>query len=155
MAILTKPSSAARTSLIYITVGALMDVWTTVYFWYLREHPPEDGSNARYYWCAGFFITGLVLLVIGLAVGQIGRSARHAELPPEEVTPAAARAEVEAAARAPVVAPVAPVAPGVVPTNGAAHVPAQPVVAAAQVAAAPPQSAVTVVKHETVPAGRG
>jgi hypothetical protein len=31
----------------------------------------------------GFFFTGLVLIVVGATIGRIGRSARHAELPPE------------------------------------------------------------------------
>jgi hypothetical protein len=119
MAILSKPSSAARTSLIYITVGALMDIWSAVWWWYLRNHQP-DAPAGVWYVCGGLFLTGLVLLAIGLMVGHIGRSARHAELPPPEVTRAEANAEQNAAARAPIVAPVA--APGaVVPgtANGA------------------------------------
>jgi hypothetical protein len=113
MAILSKPSTAARTSLIYITVGALMDIWSAVWWWYLRNHQP-DAPAGVWYICGGLFLTGLVLLAIGLLVGHIGRSARHAELPPPEVTKAEAIAEQNAAARAPIVAPVAASA-GVVP----------------------------------------
>jgi hypothetical protein len=80
MSILSKPSGAARTSITYITAGALIDVWTVIYWVYLNRHP-EGHSDASYYWVYGFFFTGLVLLVIGLALGRIGRAARHAELP--------------------------------------------------------------------------
>jgi hypothetical protein len=78
--ILSKPSSAARMAVIYITVGALMVVWTIVWYLYLNSH---EGSDALRYWCGGFFFTGVVLMVIGVTIGRIGRSARHAELPPE------------------------------------------------------------------------
>jgi hypothetical protein len=82
MPILSKPSGAARTAVIYVTVGALIDVWTVIYWVYLGRHP-EGHAEGAYYWVYGFFFTGLVLLVIGLALGRIGRAARHAELPPE------------------------------------------------------------------------
>lgn len=110
MSILSKPSSAARTALIYITVGAVLDIWCAVWFAYLNNHAPA--GDGAFYWCAGFFVTGLTLIVLGLALGRIGRSARHAELPPPEVTPATVQAE-QNAARAPVVvgSPVAPVTP--------------------------------------------
>lgn len=114
MAILSKPSSAARTSIIYITIGALTDVWSAIWYAYLRSYPPP--SDATWYWCYGFLLTGLVLLIIGLAIGRIGRSARHAELPPEEAVPAVARIEENAAARAPVIAPVNPGTPVVAGT---------------------------------------
>ena len=35
MAMLTKPSAAAKMSLAYITIGSLMVVWTGVYLVYL------------------------------------------------------------------------------------------------------------------------
>ncbi len=144
MPILSKPSSAARTALIYITSGAILDIWTGVWFAYLRSHTPE--GDTPYYWCAGFFITGLVLMVLGFAVGQIGRSARHAELPPPEVTPAAVNAEQTAAARAPILAqPTAPI-PGQV-------APVAPVVSAAPIAAMTAQPA-PIATVKTVPPTR-
>ncbi len=85
MALFTRPSGAARTAVLYITLGALIDVWSVIYWIYLSRHP-EGHTDAAYYWVYGFFFSGLVLLVIGLALGRIGRSARHAELPPEVVT---------------------------------------------------------------------
>ncbi len=110
MPILSKPSSAARTSLIYITIGTLMVIWTLIWFVWIRNHEAEV-SDGQHYACIGFMITGIALVLIGLAVGQIGRSARHAELPPPEVTHAEARAEQNAAARAPVIAPINPAMP--------------------------------------------
>ena len=75
----SKQASSATTSLKYLTLGALIDVWAIVYFFYLRSH---DGSDVAYYWVYGFIFTGAVLFLIGLAVGQVGRSARSAEVAP-------------------------------------------------------------------------
>jgi hypothetical protein len=79
-----QPSSAARTSLIYITFGAISVIWTGVWYIYLHNNPPDETSV--YYWCGGFLVTGLTLMLIGFMVGQIGRSARHADIAPQEVT---------------------------------------------------------------------
>jgi hypothetical protein len=86
MWIFNQPSSAGRTSLIYITLGAISVIWTGVWYIYLLNNPPEAHSD--YYWCGGFLVTGLTLMLIGIMVGQIGRSARHADSPPQEVTQA-------------------------------------------------------------------
>ena len=75
----SKQASSATTSLKYLTLGALIDVWAIVYFFYLRSH---DGSDTAYYWVYGFIFTGAALFLIGLAVGQVGRSARSAEVAP-------------------------------------------------------------------------
>lgn len=141
MPLLSKPSAAAFTSLFYITTGALLDVWTGIWYVYLQRHPPQyDGT---WYWCYGFMLTGLTLMAIGFGLGRIGRSARHAELPPSEVTPAEANAELNAAARAPIVAPVNPAAQAigqVAPNPTAGFVPAngQPAGVAAAPAVAQP-----------------
>jgi hypothetical protein len=111
MAILSKPSSAARTALLYITVGALTDVWSSIWYAYLRRYPPANDTT--WFWCYGCLLTGLTLFVIGLALGRIGRAARHAELPPEELTPAVANVDQQLAPRAPVITPVAAVSPPV------------------------------------------
>lgn len=124
MPVLSKPSPMAGASLVYITLGALIDVWSGIRMWYLREHAPSD--DVQMYWCWGFLLTGTVLLLIGLAVGAIGRAARHAELPPPEVTPAEAQAEVGAAQRAPIVAPVNPAMPMMAPGGVPAAVPMSP-----------------------------
>ena len=114
MAILTKPSFAPSTAIIYITVGALMDVWTAVYYFAFINDAPPDSRHLTMFWLAGFFFTGVILIVIGFALGPIGRAARQAEMPPAEVTPQAAQAEMNAA-RAPVIAPTA-VAPTIQPS---------------------------------------
>jgi hypothetical protein len=72
-------TSGTRAALLYITVGALTIVWSGLYFVYLRNHPPEPGTDLPFYLCAGFFLSGMTLLAIGLGVGWIGRSARPAE----------------------------------------------------------------------------
>jgi hypothetical protein len=124
MFILSKPSSAASIAVIYVTVGALIDVWSGIWYAYLRHAPPEN--DFTWYWCCGFLLTGLTLFTIGLGIGRIGRSARHAELPPEEVTPAVAKADQEAAAPAAVIAPLHP-ANAAVLSNGPHAVVATPI----------------------------
>jgi hypothetical protein len=73
---------AARSALVYITLGALMDVWAGIWFWYMRSTHPGDRDGAWWYVCTGMVLTGLVLMVIGFLVGRIGREARHADAPP-------------------------------------------------------------------------
>jgi len=85
MPLLSKPSFAPRTALIYVTIGALLGVWTLVwYFWFARD-PQGYISRDTWFWLSGLFFTGLVLIVIGLLLGHIGRAARKAEMPPPEV----------------------------------------------------------------------
>ena len=109
MPLLSQPSSAAKTSLTYITIGALTDIWSGVWYIYLRQNPPENPH--LWYFAYGFLMTGLALVLIGLGIGRIGRSARHAELPPEEVTGAVAQVDQDAAQRAPMIAPINPAQP--------------------------------------------
>ncbi len=133
MPLMSQPSSAAKTSLAYITLGSLVLVWTAVWYWYLHTNP-EGVLTRTWYICYGLLATGAVVLVIGLAVGQIGRQARHAELPPAEVKNQEARIDQNAAARPVIMAPSAPVAtaqPGVPPVPAPAAVPPAPAVAPA------------------------
>jgi len=110
MPILTKPSFAPSTAIIYVTIGALLDVWTAVYYFtFVQPEPINDRGNIMF-WVAGFFLTGVTFMIIGLVMGPIGRNARQAEMPPAEVTPRAVQAENEA--QKPVVVP-APVQPSV------------------------------------------
>jgi hypothetical protein len=119
MPLMSQPSSAARTSLAYITVGSLLLVWTAIWYWYLHANPQEV-QLLTWYICYGLLATGAVVLLIGLAVGQIGRQARHAELPPPEVKNQEARIDQAAAARPVIVAPGTPTATA---QNGAQPVP--------------------------------
>lgn len=82
MGMLTK-SPAARTALIYVTVGALTMIWTAVWFAYMLNN--QLTSATPYYWCAGLMATGLTILTLGLVFGRIGRSAQGAEVPPPEL----------------------------------------------------------------------
>jgi hypothetical protein len=75
----TKQASSATTSLIYITLGALTAVWSGIYYFYLRGH---GGTDVAYLYVSGFFLTGVVLFLIGIAVGRIGYAARPAEVAP-------------------------------------------------------------------------
>jgi hypothetical protein len=74
-----KQATSATTSLIYITLGTLMDVWTVIYYIYLSRN---GGSDNAFLVTQGLFFSGLALIIIGLAVGRIGRSAREAEVAP-------------------------------------------------------------------------
>jgi cytoskeletal protein RodZ len=102
MSMLTKPSGAFPTSLIYITVGTLVAVWmgVSMYFYY-----PE--SDLGRFLLIGTLASAIAVLIIGLLLGQIGRAARNAELPPEEVTQAVASTNETAAANPPAIAPAA------------------------------------------------
>lgn len=125
MAILTKPSFASSTAIVYITAGALLDVWTTVYYFTFMQDGDSETRRTVLFWLAGFFLTGLTLMVIGFALGRIGRAARQAEMPPPEVTPQAAQAEMTAAT-APVVVPTASLLPPTTTPQPAAPQPARP-----------------------------
>ena len=75
----TKQSTSSKTSLIYLTLGALTVVWTTITYIYLRRSEGNEGSIA-YLFCYGFMLTGIVLIAIGMLVGYIGRAAMRAEV---------------------------------------------------------------------------
>jgi hypothetical protein len=126
MNILTTVASAARTALVYITVGSVMIVWSVIYYFYLNSHPPTH-SDAAWYWCTGFLLTGCTLLIIGLAVGWIGRAARQADQPHIIVTTRDAQgqpsANVVPLANNAVMAPSS-TAPLAVPNNPAIQQPA-------------------------------
>ena len=130
MPILTQPTFGPRTALIYVTIGALIDVWTLVWY-YTRDRAL---TNSEQFWVVGLGLTGLTLIVLGLLLGQIGRAARRAEMPPPEVAQAEAEIQRTAAANQPAVAATPPAAAAPV-TAAAPVVPPQPV-------AAPPGTAV-------------
>jgi hypothetical protein len=84
MPMLSNPAFGPRTAIAYITVGALLDVWTAVWYFTFARDQEGNISQNTWFWLCGLFLTGLVLIVIGLLLGNIGRSARKAELPPAE-----------------------------------------------------------------------
>ena len=101
----TKQAASAKTSLVYLTIGALTIVWSIIWYIYLNRNNAQPNT---YLWAHGFLATGIVLVVIGLGVGQIGRSAMAAETAP---APAVVATTPQPAVAAP--------APAVVPPAGA------------------------------------
>jgi hypothetical protein len=127
MPILTQPAFGPRTALAYVTGGAILDAWTIV--WYsTRDHAL---SKTEWFWVAGFFLTGLIFVVLGFLLGPLGRAARQAELPPAEAMNAEASIQRTAAANPPAVAasmqgamPAAPATPQLPPGTVIANPPA-------------------------------
>jgi hypothetical protein len=123
MPILTQPAFGPRTALAYVTGGTLLVVWTLVWY-FTRDHTL---ARTEWFWVSGFFLTGLTFVILGFALGPLGRAARQAELPPSEAIAAEANIQRTAAANpnpvvtptpaAPVTpaAPAAPVAPATAP----------------------------------------
>ena len=132
MPMLSHPAFGPRTALGYVTGGALMCVWTVV--WYLTREQ-ETLTRTQWFWLAGFFLTGLTLVILGVILGPLGRAARQAEMPPAEAAAAEAAIQQTAAAHPPaVVMPqTAPGAPAVAPapTAGAPAPTANPAMPAA------------------------
>jgi hypothetical protein len=118
----TQTSGGARLAVVYITVGSIIDVWTALWLLWQKSHP--SASDSSYFWCYGFFLTGLTLVIIGLALGRIGRSARQAEAP-VDTTANAGMAAYSATVPAPAPPPAAPQAT-MAPGNAQAAVPAAP-----------------------------
>jgi hypothetical protein len=104
MPLMSKPSEEAKIAILFVTAGALTLVWSCVWMLFQHDHAPETLPWQQYvsYGCLG---SGVVLLVIGLALGRIARAARLAEMPPEEITGAENQISQEAASRAPIVTP--------------------------------------------------
>jgi hypothetical protein len=102
MSILTNPAFGPKVALMYVTSGALICVWTAVYYFAYGRGRMSDGNpgddNTTWFWVVGFFLTGLVLMILGLVLGPLGRAAREAELPPKEATPDEAQIKARAAA---------------------------------------------------------
>jgi hypothetical protein len=136
MPLLSQPAFGPRTAIIYITIGALLDVWTAV--WYFAFARDQLGHITRdtWFWLAGLFLSGVTLIVIGLLLGNIGRSARKAELPPAEAEGQEAAIQQTAAATP------HPVVTGAVPGQAVpmagTTMPAAPVSPALPPPAAPP-----------------
>ncbi len=101
MPILNKLTGAFPATLIYITVGILIDIWSIVSVIF---YPPETREGS--FWIVGFLLTGFSLLMIGLFLGRIGRAARQAELPPQEVINAMAQVAQTTAENPPMIAPL-------------------------------------------------
>lgn len=125
MPMLSHPAFGPRTALGYVTGGTLLSIWTALYYFLMMDGAP---SRTTYFWLAGFFLTGLTFVFLGLVLGPLGRAARQAELPPASAMNAEAAIQHAAATNAP---PVAVVAPTAIPTA-----PVAPAVVAAPAAPA-------------------
>jgi hypothetical protein len=83
--IMSKPSKAAHMAILFVTVGALLMVWSGVWYaWMLHQMPPDASQPHKDGWlylCYAIFLSGLVLFIIGFLLGRIGRAGRRAELP--------------------------------------------------------------------------
>ena len=105
MPLLSHPAFTAKASLAYLTIGAILDVWSSVWFLtYSNANGPMEPSTK--FWLIGFFLTGIVLMLIGLLMGPLGRSARQAELPPQEAIQAETIIQKKAAATPDLITPV-------------------------------------------------
>lgn len=124
MPILSHPAFGPRTAIIYITAGALIDVWTIV--WYLAFGRDGTMSDNTQFWLWGFFLTGLTLVVVGLLLGRIGQAARKSEMPPSDALASEAQIQTTAAAN-PQQVVAAPAAPSAVPATAVPNVVPAPV----------------------------
>lgn len=107
MPILSHPAFGPKTALGYVTGGALLCVWTLVWYFTRGQDRPLDHTD--WFWLAGLFLTGATFVFLGLILGPLGRAARQAELPPHGALHAEAAIQQTAAANvAPAVTPVAP-----------------------------------------------
>jgi hypothetical protein len=79
-----EPSQGAKYSLYYITAGALVVIWSGIWFYYLSNSEVPRGDS-RWYVCTGLLLSGLAVLVIGMLVGRIGQEGKHADVPVAEV----------------------------------------------------------------------
>src|SRR5437763_1847737 len=118
MPLMSKPSEEAKIAILFVTVGALALVWSCVWLLYQYDHAAET-PPWQHYVCYGSLASGVVVLVIGLALGRIARAARQAEMPPEEITSAESTISHEAASRAPIVTPTGFGGAAVTDGNGA------------------------------------
>jgi len=149
MPMLSHPAFGPRMAISYITIGALLDVWTAVWYFTFARDQEGNISQNTWFWLLGLFFSGLTLIVIGVLIGQIGRSARKAELPPKEALGEEAAIQQTAAAN---LHPVMPSAvPGTMVPMGTPGVPMQspvvtPVLPSQVVPPAPPPG-VTVTRR--------
>jgi hypothetical protein len=145
---LRQPSHSARWSLIYITAGTLITIWGLVWCFFLVRNGASSPWES--YICAGFLLSGIALIIIGVLVGRIGQEAKHADTPVGEVTAATVTSPPKPGAPTQTTAPAT--APGqtpVVTTHPGGAVPAQTPVVVIQT---PPQSPPTAPPTASPPA---
>lgn len=120
MSMMSQPAFGPKLSIGLILLGTLMDVWTLVWRFTLGGEELTPTGKFFFY---GTLLTGITFLLVGFFLGQIGRAARKAEIPPAEVTATEAAINQTAAAHPPAVVPAVGTATrtvvpqNVVPTN--------------------------------------
>lgn len=112
-----------RAALTYITLGALTVVWASVWYVYLFNDPTP--THNAYYWCTGFLVTGLTLVVIGFGLGRVGRSVQQGGLPAEGMPVAVINAAPSGAAPALMLVARDPSIPGALVNSQVAAAPVQ------------------------------
>jgi hypothetical protein len=100
MSMLSNPAFGPRLAVAYVTIGALIDVWTAVWYLAFAQSGTSGAglSNNAWFWVTGFFLTGLTLIALGLLIGPLGQFARKSELPPAEAKQPEAQIQATAAA---------------------------------------------------------
>src|SRR5262245_30885919 len=96
MSMLSRPAFGPRLAVAYVTIGALICVWTGV--WYYGFGRGGNLTPNQWFWVTGFFLSGLTLMVIGLLIGPLGQYARKSEMPPPEAEKPEAQIQETAAA---------------------------------------------------------
>jgi len=86
---LHQPSQGAKYSLYYITLGALVMIWSGIWYYYMWDNESAR-STGNWYICTGLFLSGLAVFIIGILVGRIGKEAKNADVPTGTVTAATA-----------------------------------------------------------------
>lgn len=100
----SKQATSATMAVAYITVGALVDVWSVIWYVYLYRNGASDNL---FLVCYGLLFTGIVLMGIGLLLGRIGRASLDAEVAPTPPVVASPVVTPEGAAPATTATPVA------------------------------------------------
>jgi len=104
MSLLNAASTIPRAAVVYVTIGALTVVWSAIWYVYVLNNNLASGATTLY-WCYGFMITGLTLMLIGLTIGWFARvRLPGSEMLREEVASAVAQAGQIAPAPAPILA---------------------------------------------------
>jgi len=115
MPLLSHPAFGPRASLVYITIGSILDIIVVCWFIFMVDKSRAFEENrVTFFVLTTLFLIGLTLLVIGLMLGRIGQAARRSELPPPEAVAAEAVVQQNAAVLpvpVPTAAPMTPAAP--------------------------------------------
>jgi hypothetical protein len=83
-----QPSPSTGISILYLTVGILMTIWSAVWYYFLNKREELPPYDWKYFVCIGLFFSGLAISIIGLLVGRIGKAAQNADIPVGQVTSA-------------------------------------------------------------------